>query len=76
MQTFLKVLLGGPMIGMLPQAMVEPHIASGVLINLDTPLHLPPQDYGILTRKGELLTGVALEFAEILVNNAGRAQTD
>ncbi|MNP59873.1 hypothetical protein D3C76_1549050 [compost metagenome] len=56
--------------------MVEPHLASGVLINLDTPLHLPPQDYGILTRKGELLTGVALEFAEILVNNAGRAQTD
>jgi len=76
MQTFLKVLLGGPMIGMLPQAMVEPHLASGVLVNLDTPLHLTPQDYGILTRKGEPLSGAALEFAEILVANARRTQGD
>ena len=74
MQTFLKVLLGGPMIGMLPQAMVEPHLASGVLVNLDTPLHLAPQDYGILTRKGEPLSGAALEFAEILLAHAGRGQ--
>jgi hypothetical protein len=33
-------------------------------------LHLVPQDYGILTRKGELLVGAALEFAEILKDNA------
>ncbi|MNP70382.1 LysR substrate binding domain protein [compost metagenome] len=74
MQTFLKVLQGGPMIGMLPQAMVEPHLASGVLRILDTPLHLVPQDYGILTRKGEVLSGAALEFAQILLADAQKAR--
>jgi DNA-binding transcriptional LysR family regulator len=74
MQTFLKVLQGGPMIGMLPQAMVEPHLASGVLRILDTPLHLAPQDYGILTRKGEVLSGAALEFAQILLADAQKAR--
>ncbi|MNR68933.1 hypothetical protein D3C85_1938200 [compost metagenome] len=59
---------------MLPQAMVEPHLASGLLRNLDTPLHLAPQDYGILTRKGEPLSGAALEFAEILIADARRAR--
>ncbi len=74
MQTFLKVLQGGPMIGMLPQAMVEPHLHSGVLRTLETPLHLAPQDYGILTRKGEPLVGPALEFAEILMADARKAR--
>ncbi|WP_339489896.1 LysR family transcriptional regulator [Pseudomonas sp. EL_65y_Pfl2_R95] len=74
MQTFLKVLLGGPMIGMLPQAMVEPHLKSGALRALNTPLYLAPQDYGILTRKGEALSGAALEFAEILLANSPRAR--
>lgn len=74
MQTFLKVLLGGAMIGMLPEAMVEPHLKSGTLCALDTPLHLAPQDYGILTRKGEQLTGVAQEFAEILMADSSRAR--
>lgn len=70
MQTFLQVLQRGPMIGMLPDAMVNPLIDSGQLKVLDTPLHLVPQDYGILTRKGEQLVGAALEFAEILKGNA------
>ena len=51
MQTFLQVLQRGPMIGMLPNAMVDPLLESGQLKTLDTPLHLVPQDYGILTRK-------------------------
>jgi DNA-binding transcriptional LysR family regulator len=70
MQTFLQVLQRGPMIGMLPAAMVNPLLDSGQLKNLDTPLHLVPQDYGILTRKGEQLVGAALEFADILKENA------
>ncbi|EJL04528.1 MULTISPECIES: LysR family transcriptional regulator [Pseudomonas] len=70
MQTFLQVLQRGPMIGMLPNAMVDPLLESGQLNTLDTPLHLVPQDYGILTRKDEPLAGAALEFAEILKENA------
>ncbi|MDB6048920.1 MAG: LysR family transcriptional regulator [Pseudomonas sp.] len=70
MQTFLQVLQTGPMIAMLPESMVGPHIDSGLLRPLDTPLYLAPQDYGILTRKGEQLSGAALEFAEILLENA------
>lgn len=73
MQTFLQVLRRGPMIGMLPDAMVDSLLESGQLKTLDTPLHLAPQDYGILTRKGEPLVGAALEFAEILKENARQA---
>jgi DNA-binding transcriptional LysR family regulator len=72
MQTFLQVLQAGPMIAMLPDSMVGPHIESGLLKVLDTPLRLAPQDYGILTRKGEALVGPALEFANILIANARR----
>ncbi|MCI0997668.1 LysR substrate-binding domain-containing protein, partial [Pseudomonas corrugata] len=70
MQTFLQVLQRGPMIGMLPNAMVDPLLESGQLKTLDTPLHLVPQDYGILTRRGEPLMGAALEFAQILKDHA------
>lgn len=72
MQTFLQVLQSGPMIAMLPDSMVGPHIDSGLLKVLDTPLRLAPQDYGILTRKGEALVGPAQEFAQILIDNAQR----
>ncbi|SDH85209.1 DNA-binding transcriptional regulator, LysR family [Pseudomonas flavescens] len=72
MQTFLKVLQGGPMIGMLPEAMVVEHLQSGLLKKLDTPFYLMPQDYGILTRKGDQLLGPAREFADILLANAKR----
>ncbi|GLX13255.1 hypothetical protein Pstr01_14940 [Pseudomonas straminea] len=72
MQTFLKVLQGGPMIGMLPEAMVLEHLGSGLLKKLDTPFYLMPQDYGILTRKGDQLLGPAREFADILLANAQR----
>ncbi|MEQ7918580.1 LysR family transcriptional regulator [Xanthomonas sp. WHRI 1810A] len=70
MQTFLQVLQTGPMIAMLPESMVRSHIDSGLLRPLDTPLYLAPQDYGILTRKGEPLSGAALEFAQILLEHA------
>lgn len=74
MQTFLQVLRAGPMIGMLPEAMVEPYLASGALSALELPLHLPAQDYGILTRKGEPLGEAAREFAAILLSHAGRGE--
>jgi len=70
MQTFLQVLQSGPMLALLPESMVQPHIQSGLLKMLDTPFGVVPQDYGILTRKDEHLVGAALEFAEILLENA------
>jgi DNA-binding transcriptional LysR family regulator len=70
MQTFLQVLQSGPMIAMLPASMAQPHLETGLLKVLNTPLKLAPQDYGILTRRGEPLLGAASEFAEILLANA------
>jgi DNA-binding transcriptional LysR family regulator len=70
MQTFLQVLQSGPMIAMLPVSMAQPHLETGLLKVLNTPLKLAPQDYGILTRRGEPLLGAASEFAEILLANA------
>lgn len=70
MQTFLQVLQAGPMIAMLPASMAQPHLDTGLLRVLNTPLKLAPQDYGILTRRGEPLLGAASEFAEILLANA------
>ena len=57
-----------------PEAMVEPYLASGALSALELPLHLPAQDYGILTRKGEPLGEAAREFAAILLSHAGRGE--
>lgn len=70
MHTFLQVLQSGPMIAMLPESMVQMHIQGGLLKRLDTSLTLTPQDYGILTRKDEPLTGSAREFASILLRGA------
>lgn len=74
MQTFLQVLQAGPMIAMLPASMAQPHLDTGLLRVLNTPLKLAPQDYGILTRRGEPLLGAASEFAEILAANARLAR--
>ncbi|MFJ5299957.1 LysR family transcriptional regulator [Pseudomonas sp. NPDC088368] len=74
MQTFLQVLQSGPMIAMLPAPMAQPHLESGLLKVLNTPLKLAPQDYGILTRKGEPLLGAASEFAEILLAHTKNAR--
>ncbi|NBB12346.1 LysR family transcriptional regulator [Pseudomonas sp. SLFW] len=74
MQTFLQVLQSGPMIAMLPAPMAQPHLESGLLKVLNTPLKLAPQDYGILTRKGEPLLGAASEFAEILLAHTENAR--
>ncbi|MGE6388692.1 LysR family transcriptional regulator [Pseudomonas sp. NPDC078416] len=74
MQTFLQVLQAGPMIAMLPASMAQPHLDSGLLKVLNTPLKLAPQDYGILTRRGEPLLGAASEFAGILLANARLAR--
>lgn len=70
MPTILHLLQSGPMIAMLPESMVIKPIQSGLLKVLDTPLHLAPLDYGILTRKHERLTGAAREFADILLEFA------
>jgi DNA-binding transcriptional LysR family regulator len=76
MQTFLQVLQSGPMIAMLPASMAQPHLDTGLLKVLNTPLKLAPQDYGILTRRGEPLLGAASEFAEILLANAQSSGKD
>lgn len=77
-QTFLQVLQAGPMIAILPESMVKAHIENGSLVALETPIKLVPQDFGILTRKGEELSGVAREFSNLLLRNvrSGAAMVD
>lgn len=69
MQTFLQILQGDLVVGMLPEAMVSAQVANGQLHILQTDLHLPPQEYGILTRKGETLSEVAQTFIQILLQH-------
>lgn len=69
MQTFLQILQGAPMVGMLPEAMVSQHVSDGKLHILQTDLVLESQDYGILTRKGEKLSETAQNFIELLLKN-------
>ena len=69
MQTFLQILQGAPMVGMLPEAMVSQHVSDGKLHILQTDLILESQDYGILTRKGEKLSETAKNFIELLLKN-------
>lgn len=69
MQTFLQILQGAPMVGMLPEAMVSQHVSDGKLHILQTDLILESQDYGILTRKGEKLSETAQNFIELLLKN-------
>ena len=68
MQTFLQLLQRNDVVGMLPEAMVSSHVASGQLRILETDLVLDPQDYGILTRKGESLSEAAQTFVNLLLN--------
>ncbi|MCY1182823.1 hypothetical protein D9M73_234010 [compost metagenome] len=72
MQTFLQILKGAPMVGMLPEAMVIDQVKEGQLQILETDLVLDAQDYGILTRKGEPVSVIASVFINILLKNAKR----
>lgn len=73
MQTFLQILKSAPMVAMLPEAMVVEQVNSGQLHVLQTELNLDAQDYGILTRKNEPVSDIALAFMEILLSNAKRS---
>lgn len=75
MQTFLQVLQGGPMIGMLPEAMAAAHLHGGLLSVLNTDLRLAPQEYGVLTRRSEPLTEIAREFMALLLEPEALAET-
>jgi DNA-binding transcriptional LysR family regulator len=70
MQMFLQLLQSGPMIAMLPRSMVAAQLGNGQLKELQSPLHLAPLEYGVITRKDEPLTGSAREFVEILLDSA------
>jgi DNA-binding transcriptional LysR family regulator len=70
MPMFLQLLQSGPMIAMLPRSMVAAQLASGQFRELQTPLHLAPLEYGIITRKDQPLTGSAQVFADILLDFA------
>lgn len=70
MQMFLQLLQSGPMIAMLPRSMVAAQLGNGQLKELQSPLHLAPLEYGVITRKDEPLTGSAREFVEILLDCA------
>lgn len=72
MQTFLQILHSGPMVAMLPEAMVSQQVAEGRLSIVQTDLILDTQDYGILTRKGELVPDIAQKFIDILLKNTNK----
>ncbi len=76
MQTFLQILQGAPMVGMLPEAMVSQQVADGKLHILETDLILEPQDYGILTRKGERVSDIALTFIDLLLKNTQNSKRE
>ena len=70
MPMFLQLLQSGPMIAMLPRSMVAAQLNSGQFKELQSPLHLPALEYGIVTRKDEPLTPSAREFVDILLDFA------
>lgn len=70
MQTFLQILKGAPMVAMLPEAMVQQQVKEGTLHMLKTNLVIDYQDYGILTRKGEMVSDIAQKFINILRINS------
>ncbi|MNO29053.1 HTH-type transcriptional regulator GbpR [compost metagenome] len=70
MPMFLHLLASGPMIAMLPRSMVAAQLGSGQFKELQSPLHLAPLEYGIVTRKDEPLSASAREFVEILLDFA------
>ena len=66
MQTFLQILKGAPMVAMLPEAMIQQQVKEGKLHILKTNLVIDNQDYGILTRKGDMVSDIAQKFINIL----------
>lgn len=70
MQTFLQILKGAPMVAMLPEAMVQQQVREGRLHILKTNLVIDHQDYGILKRKGEMVSDITQKFIHILKNNS------
>lgn len=70
MQTFLQLLQSGPMLAMLPESMVHTQVQSGLLKILQSPFKVEPQEYGIITRKDEVLSEAARTFVDILLTFA------
>lgn len=70
MPMFLQLLQSAPMIAMLPRSMVAAQLSSGLFNELQSPLHLSPLEYGVITRKDQPPTGSAREFIDILLEFA------
>jgi len=66
--TFLQLLLSGPTIALLPVPMVQSHLDTGQLQQLDCDFNVTPLEYGVITRKGEPLSTSARLFAEALIS--------
>lgn len=62
----LQMVQAAPTIAVLPRAIVERYVAGGMLKRLPITLARQPDDYGIVTRKGEALTGAARDFVDQL----------
>lgn len=67
MPTFLQLLQSGPTIAMLPAPMVDPYVETGALCRLDCDFKVAALDYGIVTRKGDVLPSAAEQFVETLL---------
>ncbi|WP_149086659.1 LysR family transcriptional regulator [Pseudomonas prosekii] len=68
MPTFLQLLQSGPTIAMLPAPMVQSHLDSGQLQRLHCEFNVAPLEYGVITRKDEILPAAARLFADTLIS--------
>lgn len=76
MPMFLQLLQSAPMIAMLPRVMVTGQLARGHLKELRSPLYLSALEYGVITRKGEMLGSACKDFVEILLEGAERRRDE
>ncbi len=68
--TIVQLLQRSDAVAMLSEPMVRDHVASGLLGQLPVAIGARLSDFGLLTRRGETLTGVAAQFADRLRESA------
>jgi DNA-binding transcriptional LysR family regulator len=59
-------------VAMLPESVVRDHLAAGLLVQLPLRVGFSLPGFGILTRRGESLSAVALEFVDSLRHHSAR----
>lgn len=72
----LQLLQGSDMIAIFPVSAVRDYIRRGMIARLPIFFDRQLEDYGILTRKGSVLSTAIKEFMETVLEIACREQTD